>query len=101
MYVDGVVDRAVKAGASSRPPVLRTATPLVVPLIRSSNFDCSQVRVPSAKTNQEKTRIGKITTNPCQRIKFMPQVQSFKRRIQVTTSYYRMSGRTGRCNSSL
>src|SRR5258708_21763680 len=28
--------------------MLRMATPLAVPLVSSSNFDCSQVRVPSA-----------------------------------------------------
>src|SRR6266852_5149231 len=40
----------LKAGASSSPPALRIATPVAVPLVSSSNFDCSQVRVPSAKT---------------------------------------------------
>jgi len=30
------------------PPLLRIATPVAVPLVSSSNFDCSQVRVPSA-----------------------------------------------------
>src|SRR5271170_8195400 len=49
MYVDGVVASALKAGASSSPPSLRRAMPLAVPLVSSSNFDCSQVRVPSAR----------------------------------------------------
>src|SRR5580704_12126225 len=74
MYVDGVVDSAVKAGASSRPPVLRTATPLVVPLISSSNFDCSQVRVPSAKAKENRRRMEKIPNSPRKRIKFIPQL---------------------------
>src|SRR5882672_9969586 len=48
MYVEGVANKGFKAGASSRPPVLRIATPFAVPLLKSSNLDCSQVRVPSA-----------------------------------------------------
>src|SRR5882762_1662586 len=47
MYVEGVANKGFRAGASSRPPVLRMATPLAVPMLSSSNFDCSQVRVPS------------------------------------------------------
>src|ERR1700689_3545316 len=73
MEVDGVVESAVKAGPSSSPPVLRTATPLAVPLISSSNLDCSQVRVPSAKRKESRTRTGKITSNQRRRIKFIPQ----------------------------
>ena len=42
---------ALNAGASSSPPMLRIATPVADPLLRSSNFDCSQVRVPSAEAN--------------------------------------------------
>src|ERR1700686_726904 len=49
MKVEGVAYRLLKVGASARPPELRIATPVAVPLVRSSNFDCSQVRVPSAK----------------------------------------------------
>jgi hypothetical protein len=44
------------------------ATPVAVPFVRSSNFDCSQVRVPSAKAavgrtpiaNREKRRMPKV-----------------------------------------
>src|SRR5216684_1159406 len=48
MYVEGVAYNALNAGASSKPPEPRIATPAAVPLVSSSNFDCSQVRVPSA-----------------------------------------------------
>jgi len=68
IYVDGVVDNALKAGASSNPPVLRMATPLGVPLISSSNFDCSQVRVPSAKTKTVR-RMEETTNSQRKRIK--------------------------------
>ena len=59
----------MKAGASSNPPVLRMATPLGVPLISSSNLDCSQVRVPSARAKVSRKRIGKITSSRRKRIK--------------------------------
>src|SRR5208282_385128 len=45
---EGVAYKLLKVGASSRPPALRMATPVAVPLVRSSNLDCSQERVPSA-----------------------------------------------------
>src|SRR6266849_7041690 len=48
-YVEGRVASVLNAGASSRPPALRKATPFGVPFTRSSNLDCSQVRVPSAR----------------------------------------------------
>src|SRR5713101_56246 len=48
-YVEGRVASVLNAGASSRPPVPRNATPFGVPFTRSSNLDCSQVRVPSAR----------------------------------------------------
>src|SRR2546430_5197114 len=47
--LDGVVATSLKAGASCRNPSLEMATPCAVPLRKSSYFDCSQVRVPSAK----------------------------------------------------
>ena len=58
-----MVERALNAGASSRPPVLRIATPCVVPLVKSSNFDCSQVRVPSAKLKAGKRRMTEDSEN--------------------------------------
>src|SRR5208282_147199 len=45
---EGVAYKLLKVGASAKPPALRIATPVAVPLVSSSNFDCSQVRVPSA-----------------------------------------------------
>ena len=36
------------------------ATPVAVPLVSSSNFDCSQVRVPSAKVAGTLLRIRKM-----------------------------------------
>src|SRR5262244_4185033 len=51
MYVEGAVYKDLKAGANSRLPLLRMATPVAVPFVSSSNFDCSQVRVPSPKAN--------------------------------------------------
>src|ERR1700722_13147791 len=48
MKVDGVPYSVLKPGASWRPPTLSIATPVAVPLVNSSNFDCSQVRVPCA-----------------------------------------------------
>src|SRR5579863_1492762 len=45
------------------------ATPLGVPLISSSNLDCSQVRVPSAKTMEVRMRIEKIPNGQRKRIK--------------------------------
>src|SRR5258705_8449227 len=53
MYVEGRVASVLNAGASSKPPLLRSATPLGVPFTRSSNLDCSQVRVPSASAMVE------------------------------------------------
>ena len=50
----------LNAGASSSPPALRKATPCAVPLINSSNFDCSQVRVPSARANGESARMESV-----------------------------------------
>src|SRR6266478_9559733 len=52
-YVEGRVASVLNAGASSRPPVLRRATPFGVPFTRSSNLDCSQLRVPSARAKVE------------------------------------------------
>src|SRR2546427_11635149 len=52
-YVEGRVASVLNAGASSRPPVLRKATPFGVPFTKSSNLDCSQVRVPSARAMVE------------------------------------------------
>ena len=37
--------------------MLRIATPVADPLLRSSNFDCSQVRVPSPDAKRTITRI--------------------------------------------
>src|SRR3981081_2516251 len=48
MYVEGVAYNGLNAGASSKPPEPRIATPAAVPLVSYSNFDCSQVRLPSA-----------------------------------------------------
>src|SRR5713101_6839767 len=45
----------LNAGASSNPPALRMATPLAAPLVRSSNLDCSQVRVPSPAAGETKS----------------------------------------------
>src|SRR5205814_8341978 len=50
----------LNAGASSNPPALRMATPLAVPLVRSSNLDCSQVRVPSPMAREARNN----STNP-------------------------------------
>src|ERR1700731_2484233 len=54
MEVEGVVASALNAGASSRPPSLRRWMPLAVPFVSSSNLDCSQVRVPSARAKVER-----------------------------------------------
>src|SRR2546430_16377653 len=53
------------------------ATPLAVPLVSSSNFDCSQVRVPSARARtgteiiirakQSFFRVGKFKPQSCKR----------------------------------
>src|ERR1700733_1118450 len=85
MYVDGVVYKAVKAGASSNPPGLRMATPLGEPLMSSSNFDCSQVRVPSAKTKSGRT-IEKMTNSQRKRIKLKSSNENVGRKIQVITA---------------
>src|ERR1019366_2963050 len=61
--LEGVVASALNAGASSRPPSLRNATPLAVPLVSSSNLDCSQVRVPSARANAERAEVERISTD--------------------------------------
>src|SRR5882757_8320757 len=61
MYVEGRVASALNAGASSRPPVLRRATPFGVPFTKSSNFDCSQTRVPSARAKVGKRVRAKIS----------------------------------------
>src|ERR1039458_9511338 len=61
LSVEGVVASALNAGASSRPPSLRSATPLAVPLVSSSNLDCSQVRVPSARANAESAEVERIS----------------------------------------
>src|SRR5260370_39653133 len=63
MYVEGVVAIALKAGASSRPPSLRRAMPLAVPLISSSNLDCSHVRVPSARANTERAMVETMSAD--------------------------------------
>jgi len=55
-----VVASALNAGASSSPPSLRSAMPLAVPLISSSNLDCSQVRVPSARAIAESAKVEKM-----------------------------------------
>jgi len=62
---DGVVEIALKAGASSSPPMLRIATPTADPLLRSSNFDCSQVRVPSPDARRTTTSIEIRTRKNC------------------------------------
>src|SRR5215469_7344505 len=78
IYVDGVVARALNAGASSSPPLLRRATPLAVPLDSSSNFDCSQVRVPSANARMERAIVENNTA--VLRANFVPQ---FKIRVSL------------------
>src|SRR6202035_3975847 len=55
-------------------------------LISSSNFDCSQVRVPSAKTKVSRRRTGKITDNRRKRIKLKYLFKNVERRIQVITT---------------
>src|SRR2546423_1553082 len=50
MALEGVLATILKAGANCRKPSLEMATPCAVPLRNSSYLDCSQVRVPSAKT---------------------------------------------------
>jgi len=45
---DGVLATSLNAGANCNVPSLEIATPCEVPFTRSSYFDCSQVRVPSA-----------------------------------------------------
>src|SRR6202022_626439 len=79
---------ALNAAASSRPPVLRIATPVAVPLLSSSNLDCSQVRVPSPmaqKTTERmlmeirEDRLSKGIAN------FIPHRRSLEGRIQVIT----------------
>src|SRR5581483_6772546 len=69
MYVDGLLYSNLKAGASCRPPVLRIATPLLVPRESSSNFDCSHVRVPSPKATDPSTAtiVKRVITEYCRR----------------------------------
>src|SRR5579872_764863 len=82
MYVEGVAYKALKVGASSKVPRLRIATPVAVPLVSSSNRDCSQVRVPSAKagcTTGSRMRASKKTENAKKRDfqtlgKFKPRI---------------------------
>src|SRR5208283_424732 len=52
-----------KAGASSSPPSLRRAMPLAVPLVSSSNLDCSQVRVPSARAIAENAKMERVSAD--------------------------------------
>src|SRR5690349_7820136 len=50
--LEGVVATSLKAGASSRNPLLDIETPWEVPLEKSSYLFCSQVRVPSPETKR-------------------------------------------------
>src|SRR5260370_11849660 len=63
MEGEGVVGSALNAGASSRPPSLRRAMPLAVPLVSSSNLDCSQVRVPWASAKVESAKVERISAD--------------------------------------
>src|SRR3954462_7032179 len=56
MNVEGVVISCWNDGASSSAPLLRMATPLLVPFSKSSKEDCSQVLVPWAMANVESSR---------------------------------------------
>src|SRR5271169_2405705 len=78
------------------------ATPVAVPLVRSSNLDCSQVRVPSARTDGarrasvsiERRRRTKMEwgilrelCNVCTSIQNHPETQGRGRVVRPTTRF--------------
>src|SRR5579862_9075499 len=83
------------------------ATPLAVPLAKSSNFDCSQVRVPSANIRLEKRKreVSRTKSFRAQIGKFGPRKAKFQRKNQgitgelVPSTAYPVPG--GHCSNSL
>src|SRR5579872_6348860 len=60
------------------------ATPVGVPLVRSSNFDCSQVRVPSANATAPKlSTVNTARNNPPERKKNRRRLCTLIPRLQI------------------